>query len=596
MVRQVAAGLAPETVGRIIARGDGVPLFVEELARGVAESGGETAVPASLNDTLMARLDRTAAMKEVAQTASVLGRDFSRALLAEVSPLAAGALDGALDTLLASGLLFRRAGPPHAAFAFKHALVRDAAYESLLVSSRRQLHARTAAALERAFPEVVAAQPELVAHHHEAAGEPGHAIDAWRRAGAKAAAASNYAEAERQLGHALGLLPQLPDGQRRLAELDLQMALGAVWRARRGTGSSGTRACFDRARVLCEEAGAEERLLEVVYGQFICAFNRPRPADAARHAGEFTDIARRLNDTAALKAGHYLAGITAFLLGDLTLARRELERCLAPGDADQARMAFYSQGQLPGAAMIYLAWTLLALGEVRAALTLAEGSIEVCRGGPAFQLAMALANASCLWHMSGDAGAVEARLPELFDLTAERGIVVFHEMARLFRGWALARRGLHEEGIALMRDALGWLAATEQKVELPHSLAILAERCIAAGHIAEARALLDEALGRVEETGERWYEAELHRLCGDLALAERDEAGAEAAFRRALAVAEGQSARLWSLRAATRLAGLLVAGGRRAEARSALAPVLAALPEGAGGEDVAEARRVAAAG
>jgi predicted ATPase len=210
------ARVLPEEVSaQILGRTDGVPLFVEELTKAVLESGlpadhAQPAVPAMLHDTLMARLDRTAAMKGVAQTAAVLGRDFSEALLAAVSPLEGGALAAALDALVRAELLFRKGRPPHAGYVFKHALVRDIAYESLLVSSRRQLHARTAAALERAFPEIAEAQPELLAHHHEAAGMPERAIAAWRRAGARAAASSNYVEAERQLARALALLPQLP--------------------------------------------------------------------------------------------------------------------------------------------------------------------------------------------------------------------------------------------------------------------------------------------------------------------------------------------------------------------------------------------------
>jgi predicted ATPase len=590
------ARVLPEEVSaQILGRTDGVPLFVEELTKAVLESGlpadhAQPAVPAMLHDTLMARLDRTAAMKGVAQTAAVLGRDFSEALLAAVSPLEGGALAAALDALVRAELLFRKGRPPHAGYVFKHALVRDIAYESLLVSSRRQLHARTAAALERAFPEIAEAQPELLAHHHEAAGMPERAIAAWRRAGARAAASSNYVEAERQLARALALLPQLPEERRSRAELDLQMALGAIYRATRGTGSSQTERCYGRARVLCEEAGEEDRLLEVVYGQFICAFNRPRLHDAERHAKEFMEIAQRRGDAAAQLVAHHLAGITAFLFGDLNRARQDLEHCLRSGDADSAQVALYSQGQVPSGAMTYLAWTLFALGYPDAAHALASRSVEACKGGPAFPYAMALSNACYLRHMCGEVAGVEAILAALLDLAADKGIVVFYETAQLFQGWARARRGATDDGIAQTREALARLASTEQQVEYPYLVSILAETFLQAGRRSEARDRLEEALRQVEATEERWYEAELHRLAGELALAEGDTAGAEARFRCAVSVATAQSARLWTLRVATRLARLWRDAGQPREAHAMLAPLLADFTEGFDTPDLKDAK------
>ncbi|MBR0820425.1 AAA family ATPase [Bradyrhizobium liaoningense] len=607
MVGALAAteALPAEIIQEIVAKTDGVPLFIEELTKAVLEAGLandeagcgragrlQLSVPMTLQDALVARLDRTAGTKEVAQVAAVLGREFSEALLTAVLPPNRGALTGALDALVQAGLLFRRGSPPQTSYVFKHALVQDAAYGTLLLTSRQQLHAQSADVLEQQFPEIAEAQPELLAHHYAAAGIYDRAIAYWQRSGTRARERSNYVEAEHVLTAAVALVPQLRDEARKRTELDLQMALGAVYRAIRGSGSPQTELTYRRARALCEEVGDADRLLEVIYGQFVGAFNRPKLHDAERYASEFMEIAEHDHNASALKVAEYLIGSTAFLLGDLVRARQHLEDSLRVDGVDRERVNRYSHGQYPTFPLIYLAWTMFALGFPNQGHALAGEAIGVARDRSEFYYAMALSNDCYLHHMSGDCAAVEANIATLVDLAAKRGIVVFHATAHLFEGWTRAIRGAPEDGIDLMREALAKLAATEQKVEHPYKRSILAETCLRAGRWSEAEEQLDEALRLVRTTDERWYEAEVHRLAAELALAKGDKVNAGLEFERARTLATAQSARMWELRAATGLARLWREAGKVSQARTLLAPVLGRFTEGLDTRDFIEAKAI----
>ena len=607
MVGELAAAeaLPAEIIQQIVAKADGVPLFIEELTKAVLEArlltDDETvctraerpqlSIPVTLQDALVARLDRAAGTKEVAQMAAVLGREFSEALLTAVSSLDQDALTRALDVLVHAGLLFRRGSPPQTSYVFKHALVQDAAYGTLLLSSRQQLHAWTADVLEQQFPEITEAQPELLAHHYEAAGIYDRAIAYWQRSGASARERSNYVEAEHALTAAVALVPQLPDQARKRTELDLQMALGAVYRALRGSGSLQTELSYRRARALCEEVGDADRLLEVIYGQFVGAFNRPKLHDAERYASEFMEIAQRDHNASALKVAEYLIGSTAFLLGDLVRGRQHLEESLRVDSVDRGRVNRYSHGQYPTWPLTYLAWTMFVLGFPNQGHALAAEAIAASRGGSEFYYAMALSNGCYLHHMCGDCAAVEANVARLLDLAAKKGIV-YHAQTRLFEGWTRACRGAPEDGIDLMRDALAKLVATEQKVEHPYKRSILAETCLQAGRWSEVEEQLGEGLRLVRATDERWYEAELHRLAAELALAEGDKVNAELKFGRALTLATAQSARMWELRAAKGLARLWREAGRVDEARALLAPVLGSFTEGFDTRDLIEGKAI----
>jgi predicted ATPase len=607
MVDELAAEALPaDVIQEIVAKADGVPLFIEELTKAVLEAVAPTdaktacmsaehpqlSVPVTLQDALVARLDRTAGTKEVAQAAAVLGREFSEVLLTAILSRPREAVTGALDALVQAGLLFRRVSPPQTSYLFKHALVQDAAYGTLLLSARQQLHARTAEVLEQRFPEIAEAQPELLAHHYQAAGIYDRAVAQWQRSGARARERSNFVEAEHALTAAVALVRRLPDEAQKRIELDLQLALGAVYRAIRGTGSPQTERSFARARALCEEVADAGLLLEAIYGQFVCAFNRPKLHDAKRYASEFMEIAQRDRNASALKVAEYLIGATEFLLGDLVVGRRYLEQSLCLDVVDRSCLDRYSHGQYPTFPLIYLAWTLLAPGFPGQGQARAEEALAAARDGPEFYYAMTLGNSCFFHHMSGNSAAVEANVAGLLDLAAKRGIVVFHGVARLFHGWIQARDGAVDEGIELMRDALAKLASTEQKVEHPYKRSVLAETCLLAGRWSEAEEHLGEALRLAQATDERWYQAELYRLAGELAVAQGDMVKAKLEFRRALAVARAQSARMWELRAAKGLARLWREAGKVGEARALLAPVLGSFTEGFDTRDFIEGREI----
>ena len=602
MVDELAAKALPEDlVQEIAAKADGVPLFIEELTKAILESieltdgtGGhpQPPVPVTLHDTLVARLDRAPGAKLVAQAAAVLGRAFSEALLTAILSRRREAVIEALDALVQAGLLFRRDSTPQISYVFKHALVQDAAYGTLLLSTRQHLHARTADVLEQRFPEIAEAQPELLAHHYQEGGIYDRAIAHWQRSGARARERSNFVEAEHALTAAVGLITRLPDEAQKRIELDLQLALGAVYRVIRGTGSSQTERSFARARALCEHVADVDRLLEAIYGQFVCAFNRPKLHDAKRYASEFMEIAQRDRNAAALKVAEYLIGATEFLLGDLVAGRQYLEQSLCLDEVDRSRLDRYSHGQYPTFPLIYLAWTLLALGYPSQGRARAEEALAASRAGPEFYYAMMLGNGCFFHHMSGDSAAVEANVARLLDLAAKRGIVVFHGVARLFQGWIQARDGAVDAGIELMRDALAKLASTEQKVEHPYKRSILAETCLRAGRLPEAEEQLGEALRLAQATDERWYQAEMHRFAAELAVSQGDMLKARLEFSQALTVARAQSARMWELRAAKGLAGLLREEGNSNEARALLTPVLDSFTEGLDTRDLTEGRTI----
>jgi predicted ATPase len=303
MVDRVAGGkgLPGEVLERIVARTDGVPLFLEELTRAVLESGllrdeGERyalsgpvpalAVPATLYDSLLARLDRLAPVKEVAQIGAVIGREFSHALLEAVAPLPEGALRDALDRLVEAELIFRRGSPPVATYTFKHALVQDAAYGTLLRSKRQQLHARIAQALEGQLPETAGTEPELLAHHCAEAGLAEKAADYWLKAGQLALSRSAMAEAVAQLSKGLAVLESLPDGPARWRrELKLQVALGQALIAARGFAAPETGRAYARARELCEQLGGTPQLFPALYGNFVFHFQRAELAGARGRGG-----------------------------------------------------------------------------------------------------------------------------------------------------------------------------------------------------------------------------------------------------------------------------------------------------------------------
>jgi tetratricopeptide (TPR) repeat protein len=342
--------------------------------------------------------------------------------------------------------------------------------------------------------------------------------------------------------------------------------------------------------VLSEEIGGDERLLNVLYGQFVNAFNRPKLHDAERYAAEFMAIGERRDSEAAVLVAHQLTGMAAFLLGDLERSRGHLEDSLRVGGVDPALLKQYSHGWHPNSALNYLSWNLFALGYPEQARARARESVAISKGKSDLQYVSVLCNGCYLHQMAGDYTAVEANLAVLLDVAERKGIVVFYEVGRVFKGWTEAGRGDFSGAITLICDALAALTATEQAVEHPYLLSILADTYLRAGRLLDAQKQLESALAMVEATEERWYAAELHRLTGEVALVQGNTAEAEMQFQKAIGVARAQSARMWELRAAKRLACLWREAGKPAAAFELLVPVLHGFTEGFDTSDVIEGK------
>lgn len=603
LVEQIAIAdhhpLSREIVDEIVERTDGVPLFVEELTRAVLEVGGARAdglistalsptlsVPATLHASLMARLDRLGpAAKEVAQVGAAIGREFSYQLLMAATRCSEAELQAALGRLVDAGLLFCRGAPPQATFLFKHALVQDTAYGTLLRGNRHALHARIAAVLEDRFPETAETQPEILAHHFTQAGQAEKAADYWHRAGRVALARSAVPEAVAQLRKGLAALEKLPDGaERQRRELGLQMTLGGAVIAAKGYAAAETGAAFARARELSRHVGDATTTFRVLYGEFAYLTVKGELSRADDATREFLRLAQRDGSPDVLVIGHRSVAVTAFLSGRLTMARTHLEQALALYDPAKHRTLASLYAFDPRAvALAWLSLLLLVVGHGNEALLRLREALAAAQevAHPATR-AYALNHAVQLHQLLGNRAAVEAFSTDLLSLTGEHGFPFWSAAARMQRGWLMTSRGDPKGGAAQIGDGLAAYRTTGSDHMMPYYLGLHAEACVALGQVSEGLRLIEEGLTAVGRTGERWYEAEIYRLKGGLllALAQPDATAAQTCFRKAIAIARGQGAKLWELRAASSLARLWREQGKRTEARDLLAPVYGCFTEG----------------
>jgi class 3 adenylate cyclase/predicted ATPase len=599
--------LPGEIVEQIVARADGVPLFVEELTKAVLESGlladaGDhfelsgplppLAIPTTLHDSLMARLDRLAAVKEVAQVGALIGREFSHELLAAVAPISANRLEDALKQLVSSGLVFRRGKPPEASYTFKHTLVQEAAYQSLLKSKRQQLHARIAQVLEQQFSEAPEAQLELLAHRCAQAGLAARAVEYWHKAGQQAIARSAMKEAVAHLTAGLDLLHGLPESQ--ALELDLQLALGGALAAVQGHGMPRTAQAYGRAVSLSRACGRKDMLYPALDGLMTCHFSRADLADAARLGHDFLALTREDDNVAPQIVANMDLGIVLLSRGELHAATHHFQEAISlydPAEHEALRLVYsydpvvICQG--------YLAWALLALGYPDKAVERSAASIARAHGAQhPLSLGFAFARAAAVYELRRDVDRVRALATDLHTLAAEHGFGHYIGAAAFHRGWMLAQGGDTEAGLCLLHKGIAAFRERRDEDFFPYSLSVTAEASGGAGDLDLALKLIAEGLARVERNEEHWFEAELHRLKGEalLALSPERAAEAEACLHRGLAVARDQDARLWELRAAASLARLWRDQGKRAEARDLLAPVYGWFTEGFDTADLKDAK------
>jgi class 3 adenylate cyclase/predicted ATPase len=616
LIEQITAGktLPEELLGQILTRTEGVPLFTEELTKAVLEGGilrsagnhyalagplPSLAIPLTLHDSLMARLDRLAPVKEVAQIGACIGREFDHQLLAAVVSLPEAELTEALDRLVAAELVFRRGSPPRARYVFKHALVRDAAYESLLKRRRQDLHARIATSIETLFPQLLEAQPQLVAGHFTEAGLAEKAIPNWMRAGRLAANRSANMEAIAHLRSGLACAAGLPPGEARSrAELSLQLALGGPLIATKGFASSEAEVAYRRARELsCElhsglELGAALRGLGHVYHV---------RGDLRRAAGlvdETVALARRIGDPAFLAEADHFAGGYSFHVGKFQTARELLLRSAELGEYHGHYHSPVYGINMSVFCRAYASHSEWHLGYPVRGLRLAEEAVALARDtSHPFSIALALDYLAMLHQFQRDPEAALKAATEARQICAEYRFDYYGAWSSLVRAWAIAETGRLDEGLAAYEVALDDFRRTNAGLRLPHYLMLLATLQRKAGRPALGLRLIDQAIVIAHENSESWCNAELHRERGELLLlggVQRADSQADAEFEMAIETAATQGARLPELRARLARARLHAARGHSQFARELLGPICAAFSEGVESQDLLEARRLLA--
>jgi class 3 adenylate cyclase/predicted ATPase len=609
LILQIAGGkaLPEEVVEQIVDRTDGVPLFVEELTKSVLESDllreeadryvldralPPFAIPTSLHDSLMARLDRLASVRHVAQIGAAIGREFSYALLRTLSQLSHDELQAALARLVASELVFQRGAPPDSVYLFKHALVQDAAHASLLRSAREQLHAQIADALETNYPELMDSQPELFARHYAEAGLVEKSVEYWRRAGRRSAARSAMAEAVAQLRKGLEQLALLPDtAKRQRQELEFWSALGAALIVVKGNIVPETGHACTRARELWEQLGSPSEFLHIPYAQARYHALRGEP-DVARRLGEdLLRLSRERGDSAGLVLGHMSSGRDLMLVGSFAASRFHLEKVQALYDPLAHRSLGHEAGNYPHVnAEAYLGIVLFCLGFPDQASAKSSGAIAEARklAHPP-SLALSLGIGTIMLSLAGDKAALEERAGQLVAVATEQGFPIWRGHGTMHQGWIKVENGQVAEGISLLRNGSDARRADGEGMWLPHYLALLARACEIAAQKEEALRLLHETLQLVEKTGVGWLAAELYRHKGEMLLRQGQSEAAEDVYLKALAIAVEQGAKLWELRAVISLARLLRDQGRRSEGHDFLAPIYGWFTEGLDTPDLVRA-------
>jgi tetratricopeptide (TPR) repeat protein len=609
LVKRIAGGrdLPAALLDQILERTDGVPLYIEELTKSVLESGvlaeengvlvlagplPALAVPSSLQASLVARLDRMASARALVQTSAALGREFSYALLKAVSGLDDAELEPLLEQLVASGLAHQRGTVPFAEYVFKHALVQDAAYETMLKSQRARIHARIAEVLEREFPEVAARQPDILAHHCREAGLAEKSIDFSIRATHLALERSAGIEAQAQVERAMGLLSEIGDASLRQA-LDgrLHGALGDALTMTRGFASPDVRAACSRARKLLDEARHPLEALRALCGMFNFHLIR---SESPQGLELVAALLKRPLDPLARNVIHFVAGTTRLHIGNFHASIEHLETALSLYDERASQpIAFVAGYHLRSFTLIWLGLGQLYVGRLaRAAETIAAAVEDARSRRHPFTLVSALLAQARFFHHTGNLEGAIAVTEEGAAIAAEQRSPYHLSRANVLRGVNLVESGKPDEGIAVMESALIAHRNTGANFLASYNLSRLAEAHARTGRYERAKQLADEAIRDVRRSGERWWEAEANRLRGEiLLLSDAGKAGeAQKCFGKALSCARAQDARLWELHAARSLADLWMGEGRRIEARELLAPVYAKFDDGFETPDLARCR------
>ena len=612
LITQRAGGktLPAEVVQYIVDKTDGVPLYVEELTKMLLASAllreeadqyvltgplHTVAIPDTLQDALMARLDQLNRAKEVAQLGAVLGREFAYELLQAIAPQDEDTLQAGLAQLVEAELLYQRGRPPRARYLFKHALIQDAAYASLLKSTRQQVHQQVAQVFEAQFHALVETQPELVAQHYTAAGCTEQAVVYWQRAGDQASDRSAYLEAVSHVTAGIELLKTLPETPAHTQQaLSLHIALGAALIITKGQAAPEVEHAYTQAHALYQQVGEVPELVPVLFGLWWFYLVRSQ-LHTAREIGEtLLRLAHQAHDPALSVAAHYALGFTWFNLGVLPAARLHLEAGSARYTPDQRRAPVFRIGQDLGVAcQANAARTLWLLGYPEQALARLRDALALARGlSHPFSLAFAQCWAAFVSQLRRDVSVVREQAEAAVVLSTAQGFPQWAAWGTTLRGWALAMQGQGEEGVAQVHQGTTAWRAIGAVLNVPYLCTVLADVSAHLGHTEDGLQALAEAHTLVEQHDERYWEAEVHRLRGVLLLRqpETPQAEAEAWLQRALDVARRQEAKSLELRAAMSLARLWQQQGKQTEARDLLAPIYGWFTEGFDTADLQEAK------
>lgn len=614
LATEVASGraLPPAVLREIVRRTDGVPLFVEELTKMILESDlveevdgrvrlarplPKQAIPSTIQDSLTARLDRLGSAKPVAQWGAVLGRTFRQDVLEAVAGSALYSLPREVGRLLAAGLLARAGSGQPVTYVFKHALVQDAAYQSLLNATRQAHHQRIGEVLEQQFPEIANAQPELLAHHFTAAGQAMAALHYWYRAGEAALLRSANQEAVSHFRQGLELVAGLPEKPELVPiELKFQLALGMPLLALQGYAAPEVGRAFGRARELCLRLGALPQLGPAFNGLWSYSIVRCEYAESTALAGQLATMAAETGDPELELEAEAASGINAFWAeADLPRARKHLERAVSLYDPVRHASHALVYGQDPGViATAHLAWVEWILGwPEQAFVRVAELRRLAAARGHAYSRGYAYAWENTLWFLARRVAAAERASAEGLQFCAENGFPLWQIVAAYVGAWARAARGPAPAAAAEIRQVLMAWRATGATVSQAFQASVLAEVHRVQGNLSAGLLAIEEALDLTRSCGDLWYRPELLRMRGDLLLAQSPDlaAPAEACYRESLDQARRLGARMWELRAAVGLARLGFPQGRRAEMQEVLAAACAGLPDGFAEPEFLEARR-----
>jgi TOMM system kinase/cyclase fusion protein len=602
--------LPPEVLAQVVEKTDGVPLFVEEITKAIVESGqlkardghyeltgscSTFAIPTTLQDSLMARLDRLVTAKGIAQLAAVIGRQFAYPLLQMVLQVDEITLQRELGRLVEAELVYQRGLPPQSTYVFKHALIQDAAYESLLKSTRQHFHQRIAQVLEAQFPETAEAEPALLAQHYTEAGLTGQAVAYWYRAGQRASERSAHVEAMSHLTKGLEWLQTLPESPQRIQqELLLHITLGASLIVTKGHGAREVEQTYLRAQQLCQHLEDPYQLFPVLWG--LWSYYHTRADFQREHAlGEqLLTLAQQVRDTSMLCAAHRVLGTTLFRLGVPTSAYTHFTQGIALYNPQQHRASAFLYGEDTGVSCHgYAALTLWYLGYPDQALVRSQEAVTLAQQvvHPLI-LSYALGMAAGFHQFRREVRFTQERAEAVITLSKDQGFPGWMAFGSMLYGWALAQQGQAQEGMAQLHQGLTAWRVTGAELSRPYFLALLAEAHGIMGQPEAELTVLTEALTHVDTTGERWYESELYRLKGELLLQQSSDyhAEAERCFQHALDIARNQQAKSLELRATTSLARLWQQQGKRAEAHQVLGDVYNWFTEGFDTADLIDAK------